>query len=165
MALKSQDPSANQSTGNRPLARKDPEEEKELTESQKRKAQLLEKRKKYDPRKALKTKPSAKKETEETTDTKVSEPEPATKNVEKIQEPLPKKKIIEPAEEKPKQIEKKPPVQSPEESKTPDKSDAKASKPFLKRKTHNLKGGKLNWNVQSRTDCWSGPPKATDKKE
>jgi hypothetical protein len=33
MALKSQDPSANQSTGNRPLARKDPEEEKELTES------------------------------------------------------------------------------------------------------------------------------------
>jgi hypothetical protein len=36
---------------------------------------LLEKRKKYDPRAALKAKPKAKKEADETTETKASEPE------------------------------------------------------------------------------------------
>lgn len=74
MALKSQEIEVEQAVSNRPIVKKDNEEEKEMTEAQKRKAQLLEKRKKYDPRKALKAKTKVKKEPDETTETKTSEP-------------------------------------------------------------------------------------------
>ena len=38
----------------------------------------------------------------------------------------------------------------------------KGAKPFLKRKTQTMKGGKIKWDVKSRTDCWSGPAKVKE---
>jgi hypothetical protein len=144
-----------------------------MTVQQKRKAELLEKRKSYDPRKALKAKPKIKPK-DDSPEPDIEEPRPEPVPVSKIKpaEPVlkpeiqqkvkPPEPILKPISDSDKPVKLLEKSEPEKQIESPDKPSAdaqtKTPRPFLKRKTQKMKGGKLNWNAQSRTDCW-GPPK------